>query len=86
MHYRDGGEIILVPNGSPFEAGKTDMRVHHAVARVVESKRPLVYLNQIGGQDELVFDGASFIMNADGLFVGSFCGKKIWPSPTGKER
>ena len=60
-----GGEIILVPNGSPFEAGKTDMRVHHAVARVVESKRPLVYLNQIGGQDELVFDGASFIMNAD---------------------
>ena len=65
VYYRDGGEIILVPNGSPFEAGKTDMRVHHAVARVVESKRPLVYLNQIGGQDELVFDGASFIMNAD---------------------
>ncbi|MEC7806216.1 MAG: NAD+ synthase, partial [Pseudomonadota bacterium] len=60
-----GGEIILVPNGSPFEAGKTDMRVHHAVARVVESRRPLVYLNQIGGQDELVFDGASFVMNAD---------------------
>lgn len=60
-----GGEIILVPNGSPFEAGKTDMRVHHAVARVVESNRPLVYLNQIGGQDELVFDGASFVMNSD---------------------
>ena len=35
VYYRDGGEIILVPNGSPFEAGKTDMRVHHAVARVV---------------------------------------------------
>ena len=60
-----GGEIILVPNGSPFEAGKTDMRGHHAVARVVESRRPLVYLNQIGGQDELVFDGSSFVMNAD---------------------
>lgn len=60
-----GGELFLVPNGSPFEAGKSDMRVHHAVARVVESGRPIVYLNQIGGQDELVFDGASFVMNSD---------------------
>ena len=60
-----GGELILVPNGSPFEAGKSDVRVHHAVARVVESGLPLVYLNQIGGQDELVFDGGSFVMNAD---------------------
>jgi NAD+ synthase len=60
-----GGEFLLVPNGSPFEAGKSDLRVHHAVSRVVESGLPLVYLNQIGGQDELVFDGASFVMNAD---------------------
>ena len=60
-----GGELLLIPNGSPFEAGKSDVRVHHAVARVVESGLPLVYLNQIGGQDELVFDGASFVMNAD---------------------
>ena len=61
-----GGEILLVPNGSPFETGKSDMRIHHAVARVVESGLPLVYLNQIGGQDELVFDGGSFAVNADG--------------------
>jgi len=60
-----GGELLLIPNGSPFEAGKSDVRVHHAVARVVESGLPLVYLNQIGGQDELVFDGGSFVMNAD---------------------
>ena len=60
-----GGELLLVPNGSPFEVGKSDMRIHHAVARVVESGLPLVYLNQIGGQDELVFDGGSFVMNAD---------------------
>ena len=60
-----GGELLLIPNGSPFEAGKSDLRVHHAVSRVVESGMPLVYLNQIGGQDELVFDGASFVMNAD---------------------
>lgn len=60
-----GGEILLVPNGSPFELGKSDMRIQLAVARVVESGLPLVYLNQIGGQDELVFDGASFVLNAD---------------------
>lgn len=60
-----GGEILLVPNGSPFETGKSDMRIHHAVARVVESGLPLVYLNQMGGQDELVFDGGSFVMNSD---------------------
>src|SRR3546814_17018453 len=57
--------ILLVPNGSPFELGKFDMRTQLAVARVVESGLPLVYLNQIGGQDELVFDGASFVLNAD---------------------
>ena len=60
-----GGEILLVPNGSPFELGKSDMRTQLGVARVVESGLPLVYLNQIGGQDELVFDGASFVLNAD---------------------
>ena len=57
-----GGEILLVPNGSPFELGKSDMRTQLGVARVVESGLPLVYLNQIGGQDELVFDGASFVL------------------------
>jgi NAD+ synthase len=60
-----GGEILLVPNGSPFEAGKEDVRLNLIAARVTESKLPLVYLNQVGGQDELVFDGASFVANAD---------------------
>ena len=60
-----GAEFLLVPNGSPFDALKRDVRLHHAVSRVVESGLPLVYLNQIGGQDELAFDGASFVLNAD---------------------
>ena len=60
-----GAEILAVPNGSPFEAGKEDMRLQLAAARVTETGLPLIYLNQIGGQDELVFDGASFILNSD---------------------
>ena len=60
-----GAEILAVPNGSPFEAGKEDMRLQLAAARVTETGLPLIYLNQIGGQDELVFDGASFVLNAD---------------------
>jgi NAD+ synthase len=60
-----GGEILLVPNGSPYWRGKTDERLSVAVARVREAKLPLIYLNQIGGQDELVFDGASFGLNSD---------------------
>jgi NAD+ synthase len=60
-----GAEIIVVPNGSPYARGKTDIRLSMAVARVTESSLPLVYLNQVGGQDELVFDGASFVLNAD---------------------
>jgi NAD+ synthase len=60
-----GAEILLVPNGSPYWRDKTDVRLNIAVARVAESGLPLVYLNQVGGQDELVFDGASFVLNAD---------------------
>jgi NAD+ synthase len=60
-----GGEILLVPNGSPFEAGKEDVRLNLVAARVTEARLPLVYLNQVGGQDELVFDGASLVANAD---------------------
>jgi NAD+ synthase len=60
-----GGEILLVPNGSPYWRGKTEHRLNIAVARVVESGLPLIYLNMTGGQDELVFDGASFVLNAD---------------------
>ena len=61
-----GSEIILVPNGSPYWRDKNDTRLNIAVSRVTENALPLVYLNQVGGQDELVFDGASFVLNADG--------------------
>jgi NAD+ synthase len=60
-----GAEILIVPNGSPYARNKNDLRLSIAVARVTESDLPLVYLNQVGGQDELVFDGASFALNAD---------------------
>src|SRR5438477_2888350 len=60
-----GAEILVVPNGSPYARDKNDVRLSVAVARVTESGLPLIYLNQICGQDELVFDGASFALNAD---------------------
>jgi NAD+ synthase len=60
-----GAEILVVPNGSPYSRDKTDVRLSIAVARVTESGLPLIYLNQVCGQDELVFDGASFALNAD---------------------
>ncbi|WP_134497761.1 NAD+ synthase [Microvirga pakistanensis] len=65
-----GAELLLVPNGSPYHRGKTEERFNIAAARVTESGLPLVYLNQVGGQDELVFDGASFILNADCSLAG----------------
>jgi NAD+ synthase len=60
-----GSEMLVSPNGSPFDWPKPDVRMNVAVARVTETGLPLVYVNQIGGQDELVFDGASFVLNAD---------------------
>jgi NAD+ synthase len=60
-----GAEILLSPNSSPYRRGVADERMNVAVARVVESGLPLAYLNQLGGQDELVFDGASFVLAAD---------------------
>jgi len=63
---RAGADFFLVPNGSPYEVDKLDTRVTLARDRVRETGRALVYLNLVGGQDELVFDGASFVVNADG--------------------
>lgn len=60
-----GAELLLVPNGSPYEMGKADRRLAVAVARVTETGLPLAYLNRVGGQDELVFDGAGFVLNPD---------------------
>jgi len=64
-----GAEILCVPNGSPFEAGKEDVRLTLAAARVNETGLPLIYLNQLGGQDEVVYDGASFVLNGDGTIA-----------------
>jgi len=64
-----GAEILCVPNGSPFEAGKEDVRLELAKSRVAESGLPLIYLNQLGGQDEVVYDGASFVLNSDGAIA-----------------
>ena len=66
---RSGAEILLVPNGSPFEVEKFEERIDLARARTKESGVPLAYVNQIGGQDELVFDGGSFVMNPDGTLA-----------------
>ena len=60
-----GAEIMIAINGSPFESDKGDTRLNGAVARIGETDLPLIYVNQVGGQDELVFDGASFVLGAD---------------------
>ena len=60
-----GTEILIVPNGSPYWRDKADVRLNVGVARVTEAGLPLIYVNQVGGQDELIFDGASFALNAD---------------------
>lgn len=60
-----GADILVVINGSPFEKSKPDERLSNAVARVVETGLPLIYVNQVGGQDELVFDGGSFVLSAE---------------------
>ena len=60
-----GAEMLLSINGSPFEDGKSGKRVQLALMRVVETGLPFVFLGQVCGQDELVFDGASFVLNAD---------------------
>ncbi|GAB1581815.1 NAD+ synthase [Phyllobacterium phragmitis] len=60
-----GAELLLVPNGSPYYRGKVDVRHQVAIRQVIETGLPLIFANQLGGQDELVFDGASFGINAD---------------------
>ena len=64
-----GAQILLVPNGSPYHRGKLDVRTGLMVARVVETGLPLVYLNMVGGQDDQVFDGASFVLNPGGALA-----------------
>jgi NAD+ synthase len=61
-----GAEMLLSINGSPFECEKTGQRIQLAAMRVAETGLPFVFCNQVCGQDELVFDGASFVLNGDG--------------------
>ena len=61
-----GAELLLVPNGSPYARSKYDERLNMMVSRVVETNLPLVYLNMVGGQDDQVFDGGSFVLNPGG--------------------
>ncbi|WP_114227524.1 MULTISPECIES: NAD+ synthase [Sphingomonas] len=64
-----GAELFLVPNGSPYELDKDAIRRTLVEERVRTSGRPMAYLNRVGGQDELAFDGSSFVVNADGRLV-----------------
>jgi NAD+ synthase len=64
-----GAEILVVVNASPYEITKHETRLKHARARVAETGLPLVCVNQVGGQDELVFDGASFVLSENGALV-----------------
>jgi len=61
-----GAEILLVPNGSPYFRDKYDTRMSHMVSRSVETGLPLIYLNMVGGQDDQVFDGGTFVINPHG--------------------
>lgn len=71
-----GATALIVPNASPYEEGKRDRRLDVARKRVQETELPLLYINLHGGQDDVVFDGASFAMQADGALactLGLFC-------------
>ena len=61
-----GAEFLLIPNGSPYYRDKFETRLNQMVSRVVETGLPLIYLNMVGGQDDQVFDGASFALNPGG--------------------
>ena len=64
-----GAELFIVPHGSPYELDKTLVREHRGRDRTTVTGRPLIFLNRVGGQDELAFDGSSFVMHPDGEIV-----------------
>jgi NAD+ synthase len=66
-----GAELLIVPNGSPYRRPVREERLACARARVAETGLPLIYVNQVGGQDELCFDGGSFALSATGDIVQS---------------
>jgi NAD+ synthase len=61
-----GAELLLVPNGSPYELDKDDIRYRLVRNRAVQTGLPIAYVNRVGGQDELAFDGSSFVVHPDG--------------------
>lgn len=86
-----GAEIFIAPNGSPYEHKKDNIRAEIVSDRARENGVPMTYHNQVGGQDELVFDGGLLVANADGQIVGRTAywreavslvefvrGKKVW--------
>ncbi len=64
--HEQGAELLIIPNGSTYETTKIAARLHEAECRIQETGLPLLYVNMVGGHDELVFDGASFYMNEQG--------------------
>ena len=68
-HAETGAEFLLIPNGSPYHRTKHDQRLNLMVSRVIESDLPLIYLNMVGGQDDQVFDGGSFVLNRGGALA-----------------
>src|SRR4030095_10435860 len=81
-----GAQVLVVPNGSPYHTRPQALRREQTVARAGGTGLPIVYVNRMGGQDELVFDGASFVLDGDGTLAqqlpawdgdargGDFCG------------
>lgn len=66
----EGAELIISPHGSPYEVEKDELRISEVAGkRVAETGLPLIFINRIGGQDEVVFDGASFVLNGDGTLA-----------------
>jgi NAD+ synthase (glutamine-hydrolysing) len=68
---RAGSRLLVNLNASPYSQGRRDQRIAVLTERVAETGCPVVYVNQVGGQDELVFDGASLVMGADGTVLAS---------------
>ncbi|ABO55498.1 NAD+ synthase [Burkholderia vietnamiensis] len=64
-----GAQVLLIPNGSPYHMNKEALRIDILRARIRETGLPMVYVNLVGGQDELVFDGGSFVLDGDGVLV-----------------
>ena len=66
---RAGAGLLLVPNASPYERGKDDVRLDLVVRRAREANAALAYANMVGGQDELIFDGDSILVASDGTLL-----------------